>query len=332
MTLLSPHLALVPLLLLTACTGGDTPGRLPEAVPVIDSAAARALLSAPTTGGDTSPIEWGYRFNAGDRMRLRKRSTSTNKTGSPLFFEGDDEVLVEIENVAADGSTTLTMTTLKNVMRENTGPTHPLVKSSYSDRTPKIRVTMDRFGRMLDGEIVQDNEERIRWKAMAAQPGSQTHVAPDRPLVELEFHDFIPALVGPATLRMGEIYRDTVIDKRSSRMIRIDTTDLDEPVPGKVRRSPFSEGGSVEWATTTITTMRPIGWVERDGERYLRVEGTFHRTEPIPGSTTTVYTHRTEYLIDRRGIVVRAETRGGKTRNGVDEGTLDEVVEVVATP
>ena len=329
MTHLSPHLALLPLLLVTACSAGDTPVRLPDAIPVIDTATARALHSAPTTGGDAAPIEWGYRFAAGDRLRFRRLTTSTNKTGSPRYFRGEDEVLVEVERVAVDGSTTLTMTTVKNLMSEKEGPTHPLIKSSYVDRTPQIRVTIDRFGRMLDGEIVEDTEEHARAKEMAAQPGSGVRVAPDRRMVEHELRDFLPQLVGPATLRMGEIYRDTVIDSRTSRMIKIDTTDLDEPVPGKVKRSPFSENGTVEWTMTTINTMRPIGWVEHDGKRYLRVEGTFDRTEPLPIAATFVYWHQTEYLVDANGIIVSTRTRGGKTMDGIDEGTMEEVVELV---
>lgn len=315
--------------LLAACTASERASTPPDPLPIVDSVAAAALARTPTTtGGDT--VSWGYRFTPGDRFRMRRRSTSTNEIGSPRYFEGDDEILIEVETVEGDGTVTLTMTTLKNEMREKAGPEHPLVKSSYVNRTPKSRVRIDRFGEVLGGEILQYDEHHRQMKIAASRPGSGTNVVDDIKFIRHEVNEVLPHLVAPATTRIGATYRDTVDEVRRWRSITIDTTDLDEPVPGSVKRSPFSDGPTGDMSMRTINTLRPIGWIEHGGERLLRVEGTFERTEPLPPDGMIIeYRHTTEYLIRSDGAIVRAEMTGTKLRDGIFEGTRSEVMELL---
>lgn len=315
-------------LLLGACTAADGPVTLPDAEPVIDSAAAVAIERAAAVTG-AAEVEWGYRLEAGDVFRVRRQQTSSNRTGAPLFFEGDDEVLVEVEKVDANGTMTVTMTTIRNVMREQTGPEHPLVKSKYADRTPKIRAIVDRQGNVLGGEILVDTDEHRAWKVAASQPGSQTHVRSDSSLVALEADDILPRLPGPARMRLGQTYRDTVREVRRSRMIKLDTSDRAEPRPGATKRSPFGEEQVVTFTETTIETFTPIGWIEHEGKRYLKVAATFYRHEPLPGGMTFEWMHDTDYLIRDDGLIVRAETHGTKRRDGEHEGEREEVMELL---
>jgi hypothetical protein len=324
----SPLFVLLPLVL-TGCAATDRQAMLPPARPVVDSTVAHMPIAA-STGGNAVEVAWGYRFKAGDRMRIRRQTTSSNRTGSPLFFTGDDEVLAEVESVDADGVMTLTMTTLKNVMREKTGPQHPLVKSSYANRTPKLRVRMDRFGKVLSGEIVIEDEEHHRMKLAASQPGSRTHVVDDIKIIRLEANDFLPILTAPATVRVGETYRDTVKEVSRWRSISLDTTKHVLPVPGKVQGSSFGdETGRDSNVVTTANSITPIGRVDHGSERYLRAELAFERILPTAGGTVFLYRHRTEYLIRSDGAIVRAEMVGSNDRDGVFEGTSSEVMELL---
>lgn len=327
--------------LLMQCRSSEPSTRPPLATPILPDTGLSALAVLPSTadastGAARQSVGWGYRFVAGQRLHYRK--TWVQQSLSAGDFHHLTEAKIEVESVDASGKATMVITIVEEIQQdnlENVGkPVAEIrgtkVYSSYAQSIPKLRVVVDRQGRFVSGEILQEAADHLAFLEEAKKPGVVTTSMSDQKRMEHQVEFWLPTLPVRTETRVGDHWIDTMVENRTTTRYQLGNDDADS---GSARAGSTDKNEEANRRVTRHKSelrrfkeyqVKPL--LQQGNETYIKVDGTETTEQDLREGMMFVSRSDTRRLFRASDGLPALEKRIGKSSLGDGRESYYEVV------
>jgi hypothetical protein len=179
------------------------------AIVLISSSLALAQATAP------APVDLSYHFKAGTVLHYQRLDEMRNPDNPPGYSEGNwdlkEEIHFTVEKVDPDGDATLLVRVEETPDFKNGGDEDQTtgVGVTLGLDIPLYRVTVDRFGKYLNGEILHRTASDSMYNEKMKDPNWNGWKRPDSSLIKLNLsEEFCPRPAHAAT-HVGVAWEDS---------------------------------------------------------------------------------------------------------------------------
>lgn len=239
------------------------------------SGAATTQLPKDTMGIGFRSLQLRYRFHAGDTLRYRRTAdyidSGRGDGGVQLA-----EVLMTVTSVDSGGNATIVVArTRSESAKRSILKRESALRPNVPYQPPVVRVVVSPWGEFVDGEIVTDSRQRLKWKEEARREGRDDPM-PDSSEVRSMVKTWFVRLPVHEAVRSGSAWMDTVDEYRVQTLITL--KEMGPPVPSSGIGKPSIPAGSQIphiVMERTISSYKIAGIVEHDGVRCVEVVRTW---------------------------------------------------------
>ena len=178
------------------------------AVFLFSSSLSLAQTTAP------APVDLSYHFKAGTVLHYQRLDEIRNPDNPPGYQEGNydskEDIHITVENVDAAGNTTLVIKNEEVNDFKGGDDAKGVTMGALAQDIPLYRVTIDKFGKYISGEILRRSPQDSVFHEQMKSPGFNGWSRPDSSNIQYSMAQVLSPRPARINARVGMKWNDTL--------------------------------------------------------------------------------------------------------------------------